>query len=236
MFRYIVIIVFCCMTLFVNAQNTGIGIGSGVNIQLGLNPKSEHLQWEGEIGSGVLAPQKRFLFGPMGQWKNYQKVQVEAGLLYGRVLFKSYASGTGYVIDNITANDWQLPINLVINSKSPVRYHSSIIYRVGMLNKLTRFPGVEGVRDDYSFYTPALKAGIFLATEVQWYGRFEYGVTYTRNLREKHVMYISHPDSSPTTVTYSENFGKVMASVTYFFAPRLHHWSKKRYNVSEINY
>ncbi|MDH5602525.1 MAG: hypothetical protein OEY51_01215 [Cyclobacteriaceae bacterium] len=217
------------------SQFSRVGVGGGINLQFGLNPKVEYLEWVGEDIQLILMPQKRFMVGPMIQWKNYQKVQAEMGITYGRVIFKSPTVG---FIDNrdMIAEDWQAPVYLVLNTKSPIRYHSAIVYKTGFVTRLTHFQANESLTRGYTFFTPAFTAGIYLATELQWYGRFEYGLTYSKNLREKHVMYVENIDSPPSSITYTEKIGQLRASLTYFFTPKVRHWSKKNYGLAEIEY
>ncbi len=87
---------------------------------------------------------------------------------------------------------------------------------------------------DFSYTTPSVFAGIRLASEIKWYGRFEYGVNYTRNLNADHTFSLANTDAPSTNVNISQKMGQINLTLTYFFTPRVFNWSKNRYNLDGI--
>lgn len=227
------VFIFClavCFSTAINAQTSHTGIGSGVSFQLGLNPASEYFTWTTETDMVILRPHNRFFAGPSIQFKNFRKWQVEASVLYSNSVFRSIRSDA-INIQDIRVNEWQLPISINYNAVSPIRFHSSIVYHGGILLKNAIIQEQGKITNRYNFFTPALFAGIRLASELMTIGRIEYGITYTHNLKGSHVLYAENQDSAPSRVVYNQKDGQWRATLVYYFSPRTYKWSKDRYNL-----
>ncbi len=227
------LIIFCCLVSISEysfSQSTRKEIGSGASFQIGLNPASEYFTWNTESGNILLQPTQRFIIGPSFRFKNYKTWQVEGSIVYSRTNFRPNDTSAP-LASNITVNEWQLPLSLNYYADSPVRYHSAIVYYGGVKFKNSSIKSQANILNHYNFFTPAVFVGVRLATEVTSFGRFEYGVSYTKNLIESHILYAENVDSAPSQITFHQREGRWNLGLYYYINPRTYNWTKKRYQL-----
>ena len=228
----------CLNVIYAEAQRTKPGtkpgIGAGIVVQFGLNPKSDVLIWDMETQKVPMNPQKRTLVGTMIQFKNFQKIQFEGGALYGRSVFKN---NTDVILGqkNVHVNEWKFPVNINYNAESPVNFHSAIVYHAGLVFTNTSIPIQGMIMKKFTFFTPSISAGVRLASEIRSFGRVEYGISYIKNLLDRHSFLVESDDVAPSMVHLEQKSGQWRLSFVYFFSPRVYSWSKSRYNLNAFD-
>lgn len=230
------LIIFCLIWLSVQpifAQSSSGKLGSGLSFQLGLNPKSDYMTWSAENSDFAIFPKHRLSFGASAQINPYEKLQFEASVLYTK---SHYINPYKNLISSsrIEVTDWEFPIGVRYNLPSPVSFHSSIVYRTGIVLKNRIIPLKNELGADINFFIPSVYAGLRLATETKWYGHFEYGVDYVRNFNSGYGFQLPQEDAPPVHVDINQRVGQFNFVFVYYFTPRVFNWSKSRYSMDDI--
>ena len=230
----ITFIVALVLTIPLYSQNNKTGIGAGITFQYGANPRADYLIWDVETQNVSLQPESKFFVGPILQFKNFKKIQGEIGFLYGRTNYLN----TDNTIPNsqdVRVNEYQIPIRVLYNAPSPIKYHSALVYNVGVNIGYLNIPAQGMIYKDYNFISPSVTAGIRLATEIRSFGRFEYGVSYVKNLRDHYSFMFQNDDANPSQASIRQRMGQIRINLIYFFSPRVYSWSKTRYKLASVD-
>ena len=230
---YIVGVLLICFFARVNAQLSSKGIGAGVIFQAGLNT-SDFLQWESENTTQFLSPESRVYLGSLMQFKNFSKIQFETGLLFSREYFIKNNSFDLLQSINLKINEWEMPLSININQDSPIKFHSNIVYSIGIVASQTVIPIQQGIQEKFKFVNSAFQIGLRLSTEMKSYGRFEYGLSFINNLQKSRLFQMNYDNLTPTTYIHNLGKGQFRVNVIYYFTPRLFNWSKSRYQMKSI--
>ncbi len=216
------------------AQDFGRGIGVGIMAEYGANIKSDFLIWDVESEGVPKYPNRRLFVGPVLQFKNYQKIQAEIGFIYGQTTYENLDINIPSS-QNVTINEFQVPLRLVYNGRPPFQKHSALVYHAGLQLNYMNIPAQGAIFQDHNFLTPALTAGIRLSTEITRFGRLEYGVSYLKSTRDHHSFMIQDDDAVPAQASIMQNFGQIRLNLIYFFMPRTFNWTKSRYKLKSLD-
>ena len=226
-------ILFCIALLSFNgafAQSSFRNLGSGIAIQFGINPKSDFITWDIENTKYNVFPRTRFNLGPTFQFRSYEKVQIEFSIQYGQSNYYNFHKGVP-LLQDIKITEWKLPIGVNYNVPSPVKFHSSFVYQFGFLANYQIISPQGKIQKTEKSIVPAIYAGVRLASEIKSFGRFEYGVSYTRNFGSPFTFEVIQDDALPAQVTVNQKTGQININFIYYITPRVFNWSANRYKM-----
>ena len=215
------------------AQSRNLGMGAGLAFQSGVNPQAENLTWTNEHNSISIYPASRVSYGASIYLRSYADLQIEASFLLTESKFEG-TQQSFFQSPEILIRDFELPVGLRYNLDSRLKYHSSIVYRVGAILKHRSIPIIDINGENVKYHLGSAYAGIRLSTEISKFGKFEYGFDYVSNINPGKIIQVPGENTQPSRVDVKQATGQLNFVVVYYFMPRIFNWSKQRYSMDSI--